>query len=199
MAWADGASDGLQRIPVDATATPSSTMRIQENSLVSGSASSHCLARTTKIRRDRRKKAVLVDLRRKEATVTFLKRVEAARLRRSNGAREYVPVYDWRVLEVLRTRRRSAGDVKIGMGHGLRWTVPRAFGNGSGLGCHDYTLEWRHGIGGVFVCLSCVFCGLEAAFCHFAFSEVEGGNRRRFDVIAVTIYSMRLPRFIHVI
>ncbi|KAK4103998.1 hypothetical protein N658DRAFT_504807 [Parathielavia hyrcaniae] len=49
-----------------------------------------------------RKKVVLVDARRKEATVTFLQSIEAARLRRDNGEREYVPVYHWKALEAIR-------------------------------------------------------------------------------------------------
>ncbi|KAK4122280.1 hypothetical protein N657DRAFT_575760 [Parathielavia appendiculata] len=49
-----------------------------------------------------RKKLVLVDARRKEATVAFLQSIEAARLRRDHGEREYVPVYHWKVLEAIR-------------------------------------------------------------------------------------------------
>lgn len=49
----------------------------------------------------RRKKIVLVEARRKEATDTLLREVESARLRRRNGRREYVPVFDWRVIEAL--------------------------------------------------------------------------------------------------
>lgn len=50
----------------------------------------------------RKRKIALVDTRRREATVAFLQSIEAAQLKRRNGDREYVPVYDWRVLEKIR-------------------------------------------------------------------------------------------------
>lgn len=50
----------------------------------------------------RKRKIALVDTRRREATVAFLRSIEAAQLKRRNGDREYVPVYDWRVLEKIR-------------------------------------------------------------------------------------------------
>ncbi|EAQ90537.1 hypothetical protein CHGG_02472 [Chaetomium globosum CBS 148.51] len=49
----------------------------------------------------RREKIIIVDRRRKKATVDFLLSVEAAGLKRRNGEREYVPAYDWRVLEEI--------------------------------------------------------------------------------------------------
>jgi DNA ligase 4 len=50
----------------------------------------------------RGRKIILVDARRKEATLAFLQSVEAAQLKRRSGEREYVPAYDWRVLEKIR-------------------------------------------------------------------------------------------------
>ncbi|KAK3327726.1 hypothetical protein B0T19DRAFT_422616 [Cercophora scortea] len=114
QAWVDGASDGLQGATASIIATRSSTTRMQENDTASASS-------TIKSRRNKRKKAVLVDSRRKEATDTFLKRVEAAGLRRSNGAREYVPVYDWRVLEVLRDEEEKCRGRKDR--HGSRFAM----------------------------------------------------------------------------
>jgi DNA ligase-4 len=55
----------------------------------------------------RRIKIALVDTRRKEATVAFLQSIEAAGLKRRNGEREYVPIYDWRVLETIREEERK--------------------------------------------------------------------------------------------
>lgn len=55
----------------------------------------------------RGRKMVLVDARRREATETFLRSIQDAQLRRRNGEREYVPVYDWRVLESLRDEERQ--------------------------------------------------------------------------------------------
>lgn len=55
----------------------------------------------------RPRKIVLVDARRKEATVAFLQSIEAAKLKRRNGEREYVPVYDWRVLEAIREEEQK--------------------------------------------------------------------------------------------
>lgn len=49
----------------------------------------------------RRKKIVLVERRRKEATAAILQEIEALQLRRRNGRREYIPVYDWRIMEAL--------------------------------------------------------------------------------------------------
>jgi DNA ligase-4 len=59
-------------------------------------------ANTASSNAHRRTKIILVDTRRKEATVAFLQSVEAAGLKRRNGEREYVPIYDWRVLEKVR-------------------------------------------------------------------------------------------------
>ncbi|KAK4157602.1 hypothetical protein C8A00DRAFT_40028 [Chaetomidium leptoderma] len=54
-----------------------------------------------------RKKMVLVDTRRKEAAVAFLQSIEAAQLKRANGEREYVPIYDWRALEAVREEEQK--------------------------------------------------------------------------------------------
>jgi DNA ligase-4 len=63
-----------------------------------------------------RKKLVLVDGRRREATVAFLESIEAAQLKRSNGERQYVPVYHWKVLEAIRDEemRYSRNKWKLG-------------------------------------------------------------------------------------
>lgn len=74
------------------TTTPQARSSIPESSL----------ARSTSGKIDRRKKIVLVDARRREATVAFLLSIEAAQPKRRSGEREYVPVYDWRVLETVR-------------------------------------------------------------------------------------------------
>lgn len=57
----------------------------------------------------RRTKIVLVDARRREATTAFLQSIEAAQLKRSNGEREYVPVYDWRALEEIKKEEQKCG------------------------------------------------------------------------------------------
>ncbi|KAK3986307.1 hypothetical protein QBC44DRAFT_141224 [Cladorrhinum sp. PSN332] len=55
----------------------------------------------------RKRKVVIVDVRRKQATEAFLQQIAAAKLIRSNGDREYIPVYDWRVLEALTEEERK--------------------------------------------------------------------------------------------
>ncbi len=55
----------------------------------------------------RRRKIVFVDTRRKEATVAFLQSIQAAGLKRRNGDREYVTIYDWRVLETIRDEEQK--------------------------------------------------------------------------------------------
>lgn len=57
----------------------------------------------------RRRKIALVDARRREATDAFLHSIQDAKLTRRNGEREYVPVYDWRVLETLMEEERKCG------------------------------------------------------------------------------------------
>ncbi|KAK4169082.1 hypothetical protein QBC43DRAFT_356672 [Cladorrhinum sp. PSN259] len=56
----------------------------------------------------RKRKVVFVDARRKQATEVFLQQIQAAKLTRSNGDREYVPVYDWRILEIVQEEERKA-------------------------------------------------------------------------------------------
>jgi DNA ligase-4 len=75
------------------TPTPSNTSTPAPSDTNTNTASSNAHRRT---------KIILVDTRRKEATVAFLQSVEAAGLKRRNGEREYVPIYDWRVLEKVR-------------------------------------------------------------------------------------------------
>ncbi|KAI1867972.1 uncharacterized protein JN550_006779 [Neoarthrinium moseri] len=50
-------------------------------------------------RKSRIRKVCLVEVRRPAATKDFLQRIEAAGLKRRNGQREWIPVYDWRILE----------------------------------------------------------------------------------------------------
>ncbi|KAL2143251.1 hypothetical protein VTI28DRAFT_10623 [Corynascus sepedonium] len=69
--------------------------------------SSPASTRTNTPNTRRRTKIVLVDRRRREATLAFLQLIEAARLKRRNGDREYVPVYDWRVLEAIRDEEKK--------------------------------------------------------------------------------------------
>lgn len=47
----------------------------------------------------RTKKICLVEVRRPEATINYMRKIEAANLRCRNGEREWVSVYDWRILE----------------------------------------------------------------------------------------------------
>ncbi|KAL2157585.1 hypothetical protein VTH06DRAFT_5963 [Thermothelomyces fergusii] len=83
--------------PDDASATPVGTT-------TSSASAAHGIG-TPGARR--RTKIVLVDRRRRDATLAFLQSIEAAQLKRRNGEREYVPVYDWRVLEAVRDEERK--------------------------------------------------------------------------------------------
>jgi DNA ligase-4 len=67
----------------------------------------------------RRTKIILIDRRREEASKAFLQLVEAAQLKRRNGEREYVPFYDWRVLEAIRDEERKY--------HNNKWKPGREF------------------------------------------------------------------------
>ncbi|KAK2067895.1 hypothetical protein P8C59_001596 [Phyllachora maydis] len=58
----------------------------------------------------KKRKMLLVESRRREAMEAFLARVEAAELRTRKGEREWVPVYDWRVLEVVTAAEAGRGD-----------------------------------------------------------------------------------------
>lgn len=49
----------------------------------------------------RRRKICLVESRRKEATKAFLRKIQDANLKTKSGEREWVTVYDWRVLEFI--------------------------------------------------------------------------------------------------
>ncbi|KAK5631024.1 hypothetical protein RRF57_006739 [Xylaria bambusicola] len=64
-----------------------------------GSFGCHSTPKTTPGRRHR--KICLVESRRKEATQAFLQKIKDADLRRKGGEREWVAVYDWRVLETI--------------------------------------------------------------------------------------------------
>ncbi|KAI1138781.1 hypothetical protein F5Y05DRAFT_350720 [Hypoxylon sp. FL0543] len=52
-----------------------------------------------KMKRVRVRKICLVESRRQEATLSFYEKIEAAALKKKNGDREWVAVYDWRILE----------------------------------------------------------------------------------------------------
>ncbi|KAI0011214.1 hypothetical protein F4779DRAFT_626714 [Xylariaceae sp. FL0662B] len=52
-------------------------------------------------RRARIRKICLVESRRPEATAAFLQKIEDAALAKKNGKREWIAVYDWRVLESI--------------------------------------------------------------------------------------------------
>lgn len=55
------------------------------------------------------KKVVLVESRRKEATEALFRRIEQAGLKRRRGRREYVPAFDWRLLEALTKEESECG------------------------------------------------------------------------------------------
>ncbi|KAF2971809.1 hypothetical protein GQX73_g1694 [Xylaria multiplex] len=57
--------------------------------------------KATSGRRRRMRKICLVESRRKEATEAFLQKIKDADLKKRNGEREWVAVYDWRVLETI--------------------------------------------------------------------------------------------------
>jgi DNA ligase-4 len=54
-------------------------------------------------RKLQRRKLVLVEGHRKQATESFFRSIEAAGLQRRNGQREYIAAFDWRVVEELTT------------------------------------------------------------------------------------------------
>ncbi|KAI0459960.1 hypothetical protein F5B21DRAFT_454809 [Xylaria acuta] len=56
---------------------------------------------STSARRRRIRKICLVESRRKEATKAFLRKIKDIDLRKKDGEREWVAVYDWRVLESI--------------------------------------------------------------------------------------------------
>ncbi|KAI1776346.1 hypothetical protein F4818DRAFT_378038 [Hypoxylon cercidicola] len=66
------------------------------------------------MKRLRVRKICLVESRRKDATMAFVCQIEAAGLKRSNGDREWVGVYDWRILEEIsdvESRKRKPGEM----------------------------------------------------------------------------------------
>ncbi|GAB1314219.1 ATP-dependent DNA ligase family profile domain-containing protein [Madurella fahalii] len=75
----------------------------------------------------RQKKIVLVDARRIEATDVFLRSIQDTKLTRRNGEREYVPIFDWRVLETLveeerrckHNREKPGERFDLASGHGV--------------------------------------------------------------------------------
>jgi len=68
-------------------------------------------------RRGRPRKVVLVESRRSEATQRLLGQIEGLELKRKGGEREWVEVYDWRLLEaVTRSEARpSRSDENVGI------------------------------------------------------------------------------------
>ncbi|KAK0651709.1 hypothetical protein B0T16DRAFT_404496 [Cercophora newfieldiana] len=65
---------------------------------------------TASSKRPRRKrKVILVDTRRREATTAFLNGIREVGLTRRNGDPDWVPVFDWRVLEDLREEEMKHG------------------------------------------------------------------------------------------
>ncbi|RYC57790.1 hypothetical protein CHU98_g8429 [Xylaria longipes] len=66
-----------------------------------GSFESESTPTSTSARRRRIRKICLVESRRKEATKAFLQKIKDIDLRKRDGQREWVAVYDWRVLETI--------------------------------------------------------------------------------------------------
>jgi DNA ligase-4 len=95
------------RNPKEWLDNPSPTVEPAAQIPTSTSSSAHPNPTSTPNRR--RKKIVLIDARRKEASEAFLQSIQDAGLKRPNGDREYVPIYDWRVLEDLRDGERKCG------------------------------------------------------------------------------------------
>ncbi|KAJ3564492.1 hypothetical protein NPX13_g7824 [Xylaria arbuscula] len=69
-------------------------------------------SKATPNKRRRLRKICLVESRRKEATQAFLKKIKDADLRRKSGEREWVAVYDWRVLETITKQESKAKSVR---------------------------------------------------------------------------------------
>ncbi|KAI8633048.1 hypothetical protein F5Y19DRAFT_416311 [Xylariaceae sp. FL1651] len=66
-----------------------------------GSSESGIRTKGTPERKNRTRKICLVESRRKEATEAFLQKIQDADLKKSDGGRDWVAVYDWRVLEFV--------------------------------------------------------------------------------------------------
>jgi DNA ligase-4 len=62
--------------------------------------------------RRRVRKICLVESRRKEATEAFLQKIKAADLRKRGGEREWVAVYDWRVLECITEQEEKENSLR---------------------------------------------------------------------------------------
>ncbi len=72
----------------------------------------HDLSSSSKTRPVRARKICLVESRREDATHAFLKKIEESNLRTRSGKREWIAVYDWRILEKateLESRGRGVG------------------------------------------------------------------------------------------
>ncbi|KAI1284803.1 hypothetical protein F5Y07DRAFT_347744 [Xylaria sp. FL0933] len=63
-------------------------------------------------RRQRLRKICLVESKRKEATRAFLQKIKDADLKKKGGGREWVAVYDWRVLETITERELQHKSVR---------------------------------------------------------------------------------------
>ncbi|KAL7625078.1 hypothetical protein AAE478_004292 [Parahypoxylon ruwenzoriense] len=61
------------------------------------------------VKKIRTRKICLVDSRRKEATAEFIRKIEEAGLKRKNGKREWIAVYDWRILEDVKDLESTKG------------------------------------------------------------------------------------------
>lgn len=71
-------------------------------------------ASSQKMRRLRVRKICLVESRREDATQSFVEKIEAAGLKKKNGEREWVGVYDWRILEEIsdiESGKKQSGEV----------------------------------------------------------------------------------------
>ncbi|KAI0166849.1 hypothetical protein GGR52DRAFT_584723 [Hypoxylon sp. FL1284] len=67
-----------------------------------------------RLKKPRLRKICLVESRRQDATAAFVTQIEAAGLKTKNGDREWVRVYDWRILEDisdLEAGKRKSGDM----------------------------------------------------------------------------------------
>ncbi|KAI3336148.1 hypothetical protein F4824DRAFT_462370 [Ustulina deusta] len=89
---------------IDPLLDPRVWHNIDSRMSISGSTGSFECESTTKAtlgRRQRPRKICLVESRRKEATEAFLQKIKDADLKKKSGGREWVAVYDWRVLETI--------------------------------------------------------------------------------------------------
>ncbi|KAI1332019.1 hypothetical protein F5Y16DRAFT_421337 [Xylariaceae sp. FL0255] len=63
-------------------------------------------------RQQRQRKVCLVDPSRELATAAFVQKIEDANLQKKNGRREWVPVYDWRVLQTITDEEKKSSKSK---------------------------------------------------------------------------------------